>query len=163
TIPAIFAGAERPSWRYAGPAGDLRTSSTAPTACMTSTAMTRPSGSVLAPNTSPNAGIAHAAAMPARNPASIPTPPRVGVATVWERRPPGACTRLRRSATLRHRPVATRVAIAETAKTTPWAAWPLTATRGGSPGQFLLLDRADLVDPTLVPATFERQIGRAHV
>src|SRR5690606_7239829 len=51
-----------------------------------------------------------------------------------------------------------RVAIAETAKTTPWAAWPLTATRGGSPGQFLLLDRADLVDPTLVPATFERRL-----
>jgi hypothetical protein len=82
----------QPVVEVGGPTGDLRTSSTAPTACITSTAMTSPSGSVLALNTSAERthrpGRGHAGEEPGEHPHAAER----GGGAAWTRRSSGAWT-----------------------------------------------------------------------
>ncbi len=108
TIPDILAGADT-----------SRRSSMAPTARMTTAAITSPSGSVLLSNTELNASSRQATAMPTRKPRSMPMPPRVGVGRVWTRRSSGRTTAPILIASRRTSGTSTRVVTVTTARTSP--------------------------------------------
>src|SRR5579872_5142617 len=107
TWPATLAGADT-----------SRRSSTKPTTKMTNAPSTTPSGSDDPWKDGAKTGSAAATPMAASRPTSMPTPPKVGVGTVWTRSASGMTTKRRRTATWRTTKVQRNVTTAAAPKTT---------------------------------------------